>query len=92
MDEYENEIFMGGRNTLVLHNTCEDSLLAVPLMIDLVLMTDLFQRVSYKTEGEGEVFKSFHPVMSVLSYMLKAPLVPDGTPVINSLYVIIFIK
>ena len=30
-------------------------------------------------------YKSFHSVLSVLSYMLKAPLTPPGTPVINSL-------
>ncbi len=27
LDEYTSEIFMGGRNTIVMHNTCEDSLL-----------------------------------------------------------------
>ena len=25
MDEYTSEIFMGGRNTIVMHNTCEVS-------------------------------------------------------------------
>merc|ERR1719453_1064087 len=29
---YSIEIFMGGRNTIVMHNTCEDSLLATPLI------------------------------------------------------------
>lgn len=24
MDEYTSEIFMGGKNTIVMHNTCED--------------------------------------------------------------------
>jgi myo-inositol-1-phosphate synthase len=28
MDEYYSEILMGGRNTIAIHNTCEDSLLA----------------------------------------------------------------
>jgi hypothetical protein len=32
MDEYTSEIFMGGKNTIVLHNTCEDSLLAAPIV------------------------------------------------------------
>ncbi len=27
LDEYTSEIFMGGRNTIAMHNTCEDSLL-----------------------------------------------------------------
>lgn len=35
LDEYENEIFMGGRKTISIHNTCEDSLLASPLILDL---------------------------------------------------------
>jgi len=35
MDEYTSSIFMGGTNTLVIHNTCEDSLLAAPLILDL---------------------------------------------------------
>lgn len=33
MDEYTSELFLGGENTLVIHNTCEDSLLAAPLMM-----------------------------------------------------------
>ena len=41
LDEYESEIYCGGRQTMSLHIVCEDSLLAVPLMIDLVLLTDL---------------------------------------------------
>merc|ERR1719299_287267 len=35
MDEYTSEIFLGGHNTIVMHNTCEDSLLATPLILDL---------------------------------------------------------
>lgn len=31
-------------------------------------------------------FVTFHPVLSLLSYLLKAPLVPAGTPVVNSLF------
>ena len=37
MDEYISSIFMNGNNTIVLHNTCEDSLLAAPIIIDLVI-------------------------------------------------------
>ncbi|KAJ8764185.1 hypothetical protein K2173_005113 [Erythroxylum novogranatense] len=29
-DDYKSEIFMGGKNSILLHNTCEDSLLAAP--------------------------------------------------------------
>merc|ERR1711881_551891 len=30
-------------------------------------------------------YKGFHSVLSILSYMLKAPLTPPGTPVVNAL-------
>jgi len=84
MDEYTSEIFMGGKNTIVMHNTCEDSLLATPLIYDLVILGELCQRVQVKKEGEA--WEHFHPVLSLLSYMLKAPLVPNGAPVINALF------
>merc|ERR1719378_1733949 len=38
MDEYTPEIFMGGKNTIAMHNTCEDSLLATPLILDLAIL------------------------------------------------------
>eukprot|EP00731_Ephydatia_muelleri_P025438 Em0017g521a len=84
MDEYTSEIFMGGHNTIVLHNTCEDSLLASPIIIDLVILAELCERIQVKS-AEGS-FERFHPVLSVLSYLLKAPMVPPGTPVVNALF------
>lgn len=86
MDEYTSEIFMGGKNTLVIHNTCEDSLLAAPVMLDLILIAELSRRIQYRIKGQMEEFEGFHPVMSLLSFMLKAPLVPPGTPVVNALF------
>ena len=85
MDEYTSEIFMGGKNTIVMHNTCEDSLLATPLIYDLVILGDLCERIRMKKEGDSE-WEAFHPVLSLLSYMLKAPLVPNGAPVVNALF------
>lgn len=85
MDEYTSEIFMGGKNTIVMHNTCEDSLLATPLIYDLIILGEFCQRVQVKKEGESE-WESLHPVLSLLSYMLKAPLVPNGAPVVNALF------
>ncbi|KAJ1979599.1 Myo-inositol-1-phosphate synthase [Dimargaris xerosporica] len=94
LDEYYSEIFMGGRNTISLYNTCEDSLLASPLIIDLVLITELMTRISYRVveqppaDANGaadQQYQPFHSVLSVLSYMLKAPLVPPNTPVVNAL-------
>lgn len=85
MDEYTSEIFMHGRNTIVMHNTCEDSLLAAPIIIDLVILAELVHRISFKTE-DMEDYELFHPVLSILSYLLKAPLVPSGAPVVNALF------
>jgi myo-inositol-1-phosphate synthase len=86
LDEYYAEIFMGGHQTISIFNVCEDSLLASPLIIDLVLVAEMMTRIQWKaTDGEGGGYKSFHSVLSVLSYMLKAPLTPPGTPVVNAL-------
>lgn len=49
MDEYTSEICMGGHNTIVLHNTCEDSLLATPIILDLVILAELCERIQVKT-------------------------------------------
>merc|ERR1719420_1425876 len=84
MDEYTSEIFMGGKNTIVMHNTCEDSLLAAPIILDLCLLTELVTRIQFKTEDEPD-FHGFHPIAVLLSYLTKAPLVPKGTPVVNAL-------
>jgi len=85
MDEYTSEIFMGGHNTIVMHNTCEDSLLATPLIYDLAILADMTSRIQYKTPEMSE-WASFHPIMSILSYLIKAPLVPPGAPVVNALF------
>lgn len=90
LDEYYGEIFMGGHQTISLFNVCEDSLLASPLIIDLVLVTEMMGRIKWRAAGDGgddgdDDYKSFHSVLSVLSYMLKAPMTPPGTPVVNAL-------
>mmetsp|Transcript_8964 Transcript_8964/g.17144 ORF Transcript_8964/g.17144 Transcript_8964/m.17144 type:complete len:531 (+) Transcript_8964:42-1634(+) len=84
MDEYTNEIFMGGTNTIVMHNTCEDSLLASPIIIDLVILTELMQRITFQT-GDSDEWQTFDSALSVLSFLLKAPLASPGTPVMNAL-------
>ena len=53
MDEYTSEIFMGGTNTIVMHNTCEDSLLATPLIYDLTILAEVCERIQIK-RGDGE--------------------------------------
>ncbi|CAG9463315.1 unnamed protein product [Pedinophyceae sp. YPF-701] len=84
MDEYTSEIFMGGKNTIVMHNTCEDSLLASPIILDLVLLAELSTRIQLKREDEAE-YHHMHPVCALLSYLTKAPLVPPGASVVNAL-------
>lgn len=85
------------QNTIVMHNTCEDSLLATPLIIDLIILTELCERITvctnlpnpHPTNFVDAVpdlhFERFHSVLSILSYLLKAPMVPSGAPVINAL-------
>lgn len=85
MDEYTSKIFMNGTNTIAMHNTCEDSLLATPLILDLVLICELAERITFRNADELE-FEHMHSVLSLLSYMLKAPMVPAGTPVVNALF------
>ncbi|KAJ1642615.1 Myo-inositol-1-phosphate synthase [Coemansia erecta] len=89
LDEYVSEIFMGGLNTISIYNTCEDSLLASPLIIDLFMMTELMTRVTYRVKSDADSdepeWAQFHSVLSILSYMLKAPVVPPNTPVVNAL-------
>lgn len=70
MDEYTCEIFLGGKQTISMHNVCEDSLLATPLIIDLCVMAELFTRIEYKTEADKD-WMGLHSVLSLLSYMLK---------------------
>lgn len=77
LDEYSSKIFMGGVNTISTYNICEDSLLAVPLMIDMVVLGELFSRM--KVDG-----KKFGPVLSYLSFFFKAPSTNHPEYIINS--------
>ncbi|KZT03902.1 Myo-inositol-1-phosphate synthase [Laetiporus sulphureus 93-53] len=85
IDEYYSEIFCGGRSTINIFNECEDSLLATPLILDLTILTELLTRVRYRDVTAKAEFTPLYPILSLLSYMLKAPLVKPGTDVVNSL-------
>lgn len=75
-------------------------MLATPLIVDLVVLTELFTRVRYRDVTHLELFLKnlkfknlffffyfqkgsdpdskfarFHPVLSILAYLLKAPMV-----------------
>ncbi|ORY19498.1 hypothetical protein BCR34DRAFT_552238 [Clohesyomyces aquaticus] len=71
LDEYYAEIFLGGHQTISIFNVCEDSLLASPLIIDLVLVAEMMTRIQWKSHGAETKYAGFHSVLSVLSYMLK---------------------
>jgi myo-inositol-1-phosphate synthase len=77
LDEYYAEIFLDGHQTISLFNVCEDSLLAAPLIIDLVLVTEIMTRVQWKADKAE--YAGFHSVLSILSYMLK---VCDASPIL----------
>ncbi|KDQ56316.1 hypothetical protein JAAARDRAFT_158348 [Jaapia argillacea MUCL 33604] len=85
IDEYYSEILMGGRSTINIFNECEDSLLATPLILDLSILAEFLTRVKYRDASANNSFKPLYPILSLLSYMLKAPLVKPGTDVVNSL-------
>jgi myo-inositol-1-phosphate synthase len=53
--------------------------LATPLILDLVILTELLTRIKYRSlSNPGHKFAPLYPVLSLLSYMLKAPLVKPG--------------
>ena len=79
MDEYYSELFLNGKHTLVIHNTCEDSLLAVPLILDIILFGEFFSRISINS-------KPFNTVLSYLSIFFKAPVINAGEPLINAFF------
>ena len=68
---------MGGTNTISTYNICEDSLLAVPLMIDMIVLGELFTRMRIDNEKMG-------PVLSYLSFFFKAPITNHSEYVVNS--------
>lgn len=77
MDEYTAQIFLNGHFTLVTHATCEDSLLAAPIMLDLLLLAEFFTRVKIDDKATG-------PVLSYLSFFFKAPVTNHPEYVFNS--------
>jgi myo-inositol-1-phosphate synthase len=77
MDEYSSQIFLNGTNTISSYNICEDSLLAVPLMYDMIVLAELFSRMEIDGEKMG-------PVLSYLSFFFKAPITNHDEYVINS--------
>lgn len=77
LDEYSSLIFMNGVNTISSYNICEDSLLAVPIMFDMIVLGELFSRMKVNDVNFG-------PVLSYLSFFYKAPITNHKEYVINS--------
>ncbi|ETB56848.1 hypothetical protein YYC_05217 [Plasmodium yoelii 17X] len=73
MDEYISELFMNGKNTISLYNVCQDSLLASPILIDLILLVELSQRIYFKSEkmNENKTNASLTSTIKVGNYELK---------------------
>lgn len=84
MDEYYSELMLGGHNRISIHNICEDSLLATPLIIDLLVMTEFLSRVKCLKAGETQ-YEKMYTILSLLSYWLKAPLTRPSYKPINAL-------
>jgi len=85
IDEYVSEIFLGGKQTWSIYNVCEDSLLAAPIILDLILLTELAERIEWKEEEEKD-FHKFDVVLSLLGYLCKAPKNRGDVPIVNSLF------
>lgn len=72
-------------NVLFFFLLSQDSLLASPIILDLVILTELCQRITVRPQGEDE-FQSFHSILALLAFLCKAPLVPAGTPIVNAFF------
>ena len=84
MDEYIAGIFMGGSQVMSTYNICNDSLLATPIMFDLIVFSEWLTRLRFRQVG-GE-FKSLPVVLSPLSFFFKAPAVNTGEAPTNAFF------
>ena len=71
IDEYYSELFLKGKNILSIYNLCEDTLLAVPILLDIIMFTELFSRITFELENKEIV--SFSTNLSLLSFFFKSP-------------------
>ena len=101
MDEYHSELFLDGRSNIAIHNTCEDTLLAVPLILDIIIFSEFFSRITFTKQEPFCGVRNcdyvdiestpmytelpFSPNLSLLSFFFKAP-IEDGNPIINSFF------
>ena len=83
--EYHEDWVFNKLNSVNIFNECEDLLLTTPLILDLTILAELFTRINYRelSNGTDAEFNPLPPVLSLLSYMLKAPLVKPGAYIIS---------
>ncbi len=79
MDEYHSELLFDGRSNIAIHNVCEDTLLAVPVIMDIVIFSDFMRRVKV-----GD--RALSPELSLMAYFFKAPATYRGAPVVNAFF------
>lgn len=100
LDEYVSDIFMNGSSTISIYNTCEDTLLAVPIMVDMICFAALLANVEVAHIAESQApvkcvtkelvsklnFKPVSNLMPVMSLFFKAPLprTADRSDVVNA--------
>jgi myo-inositol-1-phosphate synthase len=53
--------------------------------INVFVLAEFCRRIKVKKEHQQE-WESFYPVLSLLSYLLKAPVVLNGAPVHSALF------
>jgi myo-inositol-1-phosphate synthase len=83
IDEYYSELFLDGRHTLSLYNVCEDSLLAVPVILDIILFSEFFSRIKITEENKEH---EFNPILSFLSFFFKNPTVKKEEILVNAFF------
>eukprot|EP00183_Erythrolobus_madagascarensis_P000042 CAMPEP_0185848730 /NCGR_PEP_ID=MMETSP1354-20130828/3496_1 /TAXON_ID=708628 /ORGANISM="Erythrolobus madagascarensis, Strain CCMP3276" /LENGTH=562 /DNA_ID=CAMNT_0028549163 /DNA_START=12 /DNA_END=1703 /DNA_ORIENTATION=- len=98
VSEYTSEAFLNSHYTTIMHNSALDSILCAPLIVDLAILAELFDRVrlrqlppdepsssQFGKHDDAQEFHKMHSVMSVLGFFMKIPLTPPGEPIINAL-------
>eukprot|EP00171_Calliarthron_tuberculosum_P009813 IDg9813t1 len=90
VSEYTSETFMNCHYTTIMHNTCLDSALCAPLILDLAVLSELFSRVEFCVEdSRGNFndadFTSMETALSVLGFYMKIPRTPPREPIVNAL-------
>lgn len=90
VSEYTSETFMDCHYSTIMHNSCLDSALCAPLIIDLAIFTELFSRVQFCVEDANASYNdadytSMDPALSVLAFYMKIPRTPQGEPIVNAL-------